>query len=49
MWSEKFNLEPVELIGSKRFKATELAEIRKLVTEHLELFKEKCHEYFNNQ
>lgn len=45
----KFNLEPVELVRSKRFKASELAEIRKLVNENLELFKDKWHEYFNYQ
>ncbi len=44
----KFNLEPVELIKSRRFKASEIAEIRKLVIENIELFKDKWDEYFND-
>ncbi|WP_394801000.1 DUF4160 domain-containing protein [Niabella ginsengisoli] len=44
----KFNLVPIELILSKRFNARELSEIRKLVAQHSELFKQKWNEYFNN-
>ena len=43
----KFNLEPIELVKSKRFNAAEINEIRKLVVENLELFKNKRDEYFN--
>lgn len=43
----KFNLEPIELVKSKRFNAAEINEIRKLVIENLELFKNKWDEYFN--
>lgn len=43
----KFYLEPLELVKSKRFKASEIAEIRYIVTEHLELFKDKWYDYFN--
>ncbi|MHC1777259.1 MAG: DUF4160 domain-containing protein [Lentimicrobium sp.] len=42
----KFNLDPVELIKSRRFKANEIAEIRKLVIGDVELFKDKWDEYF---
>ena len=45
----KFNLDPVWLIKSRRFKANEIAEIRKFVTENIELFKLKWDEYFNNK
>lgn len=45
----KFNLEPIELLRSKRLKASELAEIRKLILENLELFKAKWDEQFNNE
>ena len=44
----KFNLEPVELVKSKKLKASELAEIRLLVQEHKEILKLKWDEYFNN-
>ena len=44
----KFNLEPVELVRSKRLKASELAEIRNLILENLELFKVKWDEHFSN-
>lgn len=43
----KFNLEPIELVKSKRFNAGEINEIRKLVIENRELFKNKWDEYFN--
>jgi hypothetical protein len=45
----KFNLEPLELVKSKKFNATELKQIRNLVEENKELFKTKWDEYFNNQ
>ncbi len=44
----KFNLETFELMRSRKFKANELKEIRKLIEENEELFKHKWHEYFNN-
>jgi hypothetical protein len=44
----KFNLKPVELIKSKRFNASELRALRKLTEKHVELFKLKWDEYFNN-
>jgi hypothetical protein len=43
----KFLLEPVVLIKSKRFNATELKKIRNLVTENVELFKIKWNAYRN--
>ncbi len=45
----KFNLFPVELVKSKRFRAHEINDIRKLVSENRELFNEKWDEYFNNK
>jgi hypothetical protein len=45
----KFMLEPVILIKSKRFKAAEIVEIRKLVDENLVFLKEKWYEYFNDK
>lgn len=44
----KFNLNPVELVDSKRFDATEVNMLRKLVIENQALFKAKWDEYFNN-
>lgn len=44
----KFNLDPVELIKSKRFNASELKAVRKLTEENVELFRLKWDEYFNN-
>jgi hypothetical protein len=44
----KFNLFPVELVKSKRLKAYEINEIRKLVSENRQLFNDKWDEYFNN-
>ncbi len=43
----KFNLEPIELLKSRRFKANEIVEMRKLVIRNTELFKDKWDEYFN--
>jgi len=44
----KFNLEPVEIVNSKRFTAQEINIIRKLVVENKELLKKKWDERFNN-
>lgn len=44
----KFGLDPVELIKSKRFKASEISECRKIIFEHVEFLKSKWDEYFNN-
>ncbi|MAZ27154.1 MAG: hypothetical protein CL868_08780 [Cytophagaceae bacterium] len=45
----KFNLEPVTLVISRRFKASKIAEIRNLVNENAEFLIQKWHEYFNNK
>lgn len=45
----KFNLFPVELVKSKRFKAAEISEIRNLVLENRELLNQKWNEYFNTK
>ena len=45
----KYGFEPIELIGSRSFNSSELTEIRILVSDHVELFKEKWNEYFNNK
>jgi hypothetical protein len=42
----KFWLEPVQLVRSADFNATELNEIRKLILENLNFVKEQWHEYF---
>lgn len=44
----KFNLKNTELVRSRKFSATEIKEIRKLVEDNNELFKNKWDEYFNN-
>ena len=44
----KFNLEPIELIKSSKFNASELQQIRKIIEENSEHFKTKWNEYFNN-
>lgn len=44
----KFLLNPVELLYSKGFKATELSQIRKIIIENRNLFIRKWDEYFNN-
>ena len=44
----KFNLYPVELVKSKRFKAADINNIRKLVLENRVLFNTKWDEYFSN-
>ena len=45
----KFVLDPLELIQSRGFNASELREIRKLVEENVILFKNKWNEYFNHK
>ena len=45
----KFNLEPVELVTSKRFKSSELSKVSKLVQENSEYLIEQWNEFFNNQ
>jgi len=44
----KFSLKNAELLRSKRFNASELNEIRRLVLENIELFKTKWDERFTN-
>ncbi|MGY0407580.1 MAG: DUF4160 domain-containing protein [Polaribacter sp.] len=44
----RFNLEERELINSRGFNTSELKEMRKLVNENVEFFKNKWNEYFNN-
>ncbi len=44
----KYNLNPVELVSSKGFKATEISKIRNIVQENNNLFTRKWDEYFNN-
>ena len=43
----KFSLESLELIKSKRLKASEISRMRKLVVENQQLLLEKWDEYFN--
>ena len=45
----KFNLEPLELVKSKKFKTSEIKEICKLVENNTKLFKQKWNEHFNNK
>ncbi len=42
----KFWLEPIQLARSIGYNASELNEIRKLISEKSDLFKEKWHDYF---
>lgn len=44
----KFNLQPIEIIYTRRFKASEISEIRKLVVENSEFLIQQWNEYFNN-
>ena len=44
----KYNLQPVELLRSKGFNASELKSIGKLVENNLEFLKRKWYEYFND-
>lgn len=43
----KFNLNPIKLIVSKKFSATELREIRILIELNLELIETRWDEHFN--
>ena len=45
----KFNLEPLQLVKSRKLNASEVKEIRKLVENNTELFKQKWNEHFNNK
>ncbi|MDI6766017.1 MAG: DUF4160 domain-containing protein [Bacteroidota bacterium] len=45
----KFWLEPVELAKSVGYTAKELNDIRKIVLENVNLFKEKWYAYFGHQ
>ena len=44
----KFNLEPLELVRSRKFNSSEI-EISKLVENNKELYKQKWGEFFNNE
>ena len=44
----KFNIEFIELVRSTKFNAKELKDIRKLVEENVELFKNKWIEFYDN-
>ncbi|MBN1118608.1 MAG: DUF4160 domain-containing protein [Bacteroidales bacterium] len=44
----KFLLMNAELVKSKRFNASELSEIRKIILDNIELFKTKWDERFSN-
>lgn len=43
----KFNLNPIELVVSKKFSATELREIRILIQNNLEFLETRWDEHFN--
>jgi len=45
----KFEIDPVLLIKSRIFNASEIKEIRNLVEENNELIKDKWNEYFSNK
>jgi len=45
----KFWLEPVNLANNRGFRGHELSEIRELVIENRDLFREKWHEYFGGK
>ena len=45
----KFNIEPIELIKSKRFNASEMKKVRMMVEDNVELFNLRWNEYFNNK
>ncbi len=44
----KFNLDPLGLVKSRKFNASEIREIRKLAENNNELFKQKWSEYFDH-
>jgi hypothetical protein len=43
----KFELEPIELIGNKGFKASELREIRILIQQNIDFLINRWNEHFN--
>jgi len=45
----KFWLDPVALVKSVGYNATELRELREIVEQNRHLFMEKWHEYFGSQ
>jgi len=45
----KFNLDPVQLIKSSKFTASELRQMRNLVEDNIEILINKWDEYFSNQ
>ncbi|NBC58815.1 MAG: DUF4160 domain-containing protein [Bacteroidetes bacterium] len=45
----KFNLEPIlELVYSRKFKASEISEMRKIVSDNQEFLIHQWNEYFGN-
>ena len=44
----KFLLNPVEIVKSKHFKSSEIHEIRAIIIQNLDFFKNKWDEYHNN-
>ena len=45
--TSKFDLDPVELVSNKGFKASELREIRILIQQNIDLLKNRWDEHFN--
>lgn len=45
----KFTIDFIELVKSYKFNSSELKEIRILIEENQELFKQKWDEFFSNQ
>ncbi|HSF55485.1 MAG TPA: DUF4160 domain-containing protein [Algoriphagus sp.] len=43
----KYNLNPIELVVSKKFSAAELRDIRILIQDNLKLIEHRWDEYFN--
>jgi hypothetical protein len=43
----KYNLNPIELVVSKKFSAAELRDIRILIQDNLKLIEQRWDEYFN--
>ncbi len=44
----KYYLQPLELVKSRGFNASELKKIGIIIEDNLELLKQKWYEYFNN-
>lgn len=44
----KFNLFPLELVKNNKFSAKDLKDIRIIIEQNIEFFKNKWNEYFNN-